>query len=187
MEVNFSVGIKAIINTLIRMMPIGLYAWASLSSLVFSDFRATLILIGFIFNEMISLGYRMILRAAENPQCALLRSGDKTLTLPSPINQTIAFFVGFMMMDMYETGAYSPMRFFGLMTFLLIGMWSRINVGCSAFLDTLFSTVVGMIFGISYYYIVKPYYYANYLNPSSSVSSPSSTMTTAQSNFFTIY
>jgi hypothetical protein len=183
MDVNFFLLIKATLNTLIRLSPIGLYAGSIMSSLIFSDFRGTLLILGFIFNEMISLGYRMIFRAVDNPQCALLRNGDTNLTLPSPINQTIGFFVGFILMDMYQKGDFLPLRFFASTIFLLIGVWSRINVGCSAFLDTLFSTTAGLIFGIAYYNIISPYYISTY---SLNSSGASTTISTSQQNFFKV-
>lgn len=183
MEVNIITLVKAIINTLVRLSPVGLYAGSIMSSLVFSDFRATLLILGFIFNEVISLGYRMMFRAVDNPQCALLRSGEASFTLPSPINQTIAFFVGFILMDMYDQGLFMPLRFFTSIVLVFISIWSRINVGCSSFLDTLFSTTAGLIFGIGYFNLVSPYYSANY---TVSKLGASSTITTAQKNFFSL-
>ena len=183
MDVNFFTLVKGILNTLVRITPVGLYAGATMSSLIFTDFRGTLLMLGFIFNEMVSLGYRMMFRAIDNPQCALLRSGDTSLTLPSPINQTIAFFVAFVLMDMYSTGEFIPVRFFTCIVILLISIWSRINVGCSSLLDTLFSSTAGIIFGMAYYSIISPYYNRDY---SITPAGASSTISTAQQNFFKV-
>jgi hypothetical protein len=183
MDVNFFTLVKAILNTLVRVTPIGLYAGTIMSSLVFSDFRGTLLIIGFIFNEMISLGYRMMFKALDNPQCAILRSGETSLTLPSPINQTIAFFIAFILMDMYNSGNFYPLRFFTAIVILLVSIWSRVNVGCSSLLDTLFSTAAGLIFGVAYFSIVYPYYNRDY---NINTDGASSTISTAQQNFFKI-
>lgn len=183
MDVNFFTLIKGLLNTLVRIAPVGLYAGATMSSLIFADFRGTLLIIGFILNEMISLGYRMVFKAVDNPQCALLRSGDTSMTLPSPINQTIAFFIAFILMDMYTVGEFLPIRFFACIVFLLISIWSRVNVGCSSLLDTLFSTAAGVIFGVAYYSIVSPYYNRDY---SITPAGASSTISTAQQNFFKV-
>lgn len=183
MDINFFTLIKAILNTIVRLAPIGLYAGTIMSSLVFSDFRGTLLIMGFIFNEMISLGYRLMFRALDNPQCALLRSGTTSFTLPSPINQTIAFFIGFILMDMYNSGNFYPLRFFSCITILLVSIWSRVNVGCSSLLDTLFSTSAGLIFSVAYYVIIQPYYNRDY---SISQTDASSTISTAQQNFFKV-
>lgn len=181
MEVNFFTLIKASINTLVRLCPIGLYAGSIMSSLIFNDFRGTLLFIGFIFNEIISLGYKMIFKALDNPQCAIFRSGENYLILPSPINQTIGFFVGFVLMDMYSSGVFSPVEFFSLLIILLISFWSRMNVGCSSFLDTLFSTSAGLLFGVGYYSIIVPYYKRDYTQ---NLPSSSTTLSLADQNFF---
>ena len=81
--------IKGITNTVIRLLPIGLYSGTALSSFVFNDFRATLLFAGFMLNEFISMGYRIVLRGKENPQCALVRTENGHFTLPSPITQTV--------------------------------------------------------------------------------------------------
>jgi len=39
--------IKILINTLVRLLPIALYSGSAMSSIVFSDFRAVLLFIGF--------------------------------------------------------------------------------------------------------------------------------------------
>jgi len=181
MDVNVFTLIKATINTLIRLFPIGLYAGTAMSSLLFGDFRGTLLCIGFIFNEIISLGYKMMFRGLDNPQCAIFRTGENYLILPSPINQTIGFFVGFILADMYSTGVFSPIKFFSALSILLISFWSRMNVGCSSFLDTLFSTSAGLLFGVAYYSIVIPFYNRDYTK---NLPSSSTTLSLADQNFF---
>ena len=164
MTIDFITLLKAIINTLIRLMPVGLYAGSTMSALVFNDFRGSLLFIGFILNEFISLGYRMILRGITNPQCALTRINDeKFFVLPSPIGQTIGFFSAFILMEMYSLGEFKPIRFFIIMTLLLTTIWSRNNVGCMSLLDSIFSVTVGILLGICYFTLVKPYYRRDYL------------------------
>jgi hypothetical protein len=46
--------IKIFINTLVRLIPIGLYSGSAMSAVVFSDFRAVLLFIGFLGNELIT-------------------------------------------------------------------------------------------------------------------------------------
>ena len=164
MTIDFITLLKAIINTLIRLMPVGLYAGSTMSALVFNDFRGSLLFIGFILNEFISLGYRMILKGVTNPQCALTRINDeKFFVLPSPIGQTIGFFSAFILMEMYSLGEFKPIRFFIIMTLLLTTIWSRNNVGCMSLLDSVFSVIVGIFIGIAYFSFVKPYYRRDYL------------------------
>ena len=89
---------KAIINTLVRLMPIGLYSGAAMNAVVMNDFRGVIIFMGFFFNELISLGYRMFIKGAYNPHCALLMTNQGSpFVLPSPITQTVGFFFAFFM------------------------------------------------------------------------------------------
>lgn len=164
MSVSLIDAIKLIVNTLVRLEPVGLYAGSAMSAVVFSDFRAVLLFIGFLGNELISLGYRMILRGAVNPQCALLfSSDDEPFVLPSPITQTIGFFAGFIFMDMYYTNNYSALKIFTLIPLITITIYSRINVGCKTFIDAVYCTLVGLLIGVVYYNLIKDYYKADYL------------------------
>ncbi len=153
----FSAG-KAIINTLIRLAPVALYSGSVVSGVVFEDFRAVILLVGFILNEAIAYGYRMILQGIYNPQCALMKTADDYFVLPSPITQTVGFFTGFFLMQMYNDGVFLPARFFFLMAFVVVASYSRINVGCESFLESLYCVILGMILGVGYFNIIKDYY-----------------------------
>ena len=103
---------KAIINTVVRLVPIGLYTGAFMNILVMNDFRGVILFMGFLFNELISLAYRMFIRGAYNPHCALLLTNDGVpFVLPSPISQTVGFFFAFFMMDMYYKDVFLPSDF----------------------------------------------------------------------------
>lgn len=151
-------AIKAITNTLVRVSPLGLYAGSAISGLVFEDFRATLLLLGFIINEAIAYGYKLILQGVYNPQCALMRTEEDYFVLPSSITQTVGFFYGFLLMDMYNQSTFSPWRFFILTVVLIITMFSRINIGCESFLDSIYCAVLGTLLGVGYFNIIKEYY-----------------------------
>lgn len=153
----FSTG-KAILNTIVRLLPIALYSGSSISALLFGDFRGTLLFVGFIINEAIAYGYRLILQGVYNPQCALLKTEEDYFVLPSPITQTIGFFFGFFMTEMYSQGQFFPSRFFVLLVLLVLTIFSRINVGCKSFLDALYCAFLGILLGVGWYNIVKEYY-----------------------------
>ena len=156
--------IKIFCNTAVRLSPIGLYTGSAMSGAVFQDFRGMLLFLGLLGNELISLGYRMILRGIVNPQCALTYSVEGIpFVLPSPITQTVGFFVGFFYMDMYYNNAFSPLQFFLLTMMLLITIYSRINIGCKTLLDSIYCALVGLLMGVIYYNLVQPYYKADYL------------------------
>jgi hypothetical protein len=150
---------KALINTIIRLVPLSLYSGAIISGLVFDDFRAKLLFFGFVINEMISFGYRLILRGVSNPQCATLtNTGTDFFVLPSPITQTVGFFVGFMLMHMYSNNTFYPATFFVYMILIVLTVFSRVNIGCKSILEALYCLLLGLILGVGYYSIVKPYY-----------------------------
>jgi hypothetical protein len=155
---------KIFINTLVRLLPIALYAGSAMSGAVFQDFRGLVLFCGFLVNELLGLGYKMVLHGVNNPQCALMYSeGGTPFVLPSAISQTVGFFAGFFYMDMYYNNTFSPMEFFILTFLILITIYSRINVGCKTLLDAVYCTLIGLLFGVVYYSLVQPYYKADYL------------------------
>ena len=155
---------KIFINTLVRLLPIALYAGSTMSGAVFQDFRGLVLFCGFLGNELLGLGYKMVLHGVNNPQCALMYSeGGTPFVLPSAISQTVGFFAGFFYMDMYYNNTFSPMEFFILTFLILITIYSRINVGCKTLLDAVYCTLIGLLFGVVYYSLVQPYYKADYL------------------------
>lgn len=173
--------IKIVLNTCVRLIPLGLYTGSAMSGAVFQDFRGILLFIGLLGNELISLGYRMILRGVVNPQCALTFSTEGIpFVLPSPITQTVGLFVGFFYMDMYYNNTYTPIKFFLLTMILLITIYSRINIGCKTLLDSIYCALIGLLIGVIYYNLIQPYYKANYLEEK--------LITTSEeiNNFFTI-
>lgn len=164
MSVSIISSTKAIINTLVRLSPIGLYSGTALSSLIFGDFRATILFIGLIINEGIALGYRLILRGIYNPQCALLANGDDYFVLPSPITQTIGFICGFFLAKMFNDGEFLPIRFFTMIFIIFIVMFSRINIGCMGVLDAIYCSILGLVLGVGYFNLIKDYYRRDFYN-----------------------
>ena len=162
----FSAG-TAILNTIVRLIPIGLYTGSGMSGLIFDDFRGTILFIGFLVNEAISYGYRMIFRGIYNPQCALMKTEEDYFVLPSPITQTFGFFFGFMMAEMYSQDTFLPWRFFVMTTIMMLVIYSRINVGCKSFLDALYCALLGILLGVGYFNIIKDYYKASIYKVSS--------------------
>ena len=155
-----SVGM-AFTNTLVRLMPVGLYTGSAIGGLLFSDTRGAILFAGFLINEAISYGYRMILQGIYNPQCALMKTDNDFFVLPSPITQTFGFFYGFIMSDMYNKGEFIPATFFFMTVMLLLVIYSRVNVGCKTMAEALYCSLLGMLLGAGYYYIIKDYYKAD--------------------------
>ena len=155
--------LKGIINTLIRLAPISFYAGSIISGALFSDFRAVLLLGGFIMNEALSFGYRMIFKGVSNPQCGfIISSDDEVFILPSPITQTIGFLYGFIIADMYYTDKYNPFKFFIMLIIQIIGIYSRVNIGCKTLLEAVYCSLIGIMLGVVYYSIIKDIYRPDY-------------------------
>lgn len=155
----------AILNTLVRLLPISLYTGSAMSAVVMNDFRGVILLFGFFFNEMLSLGYRMFLKGAYNPNCALLMSEEgMPFILPSPLCQTVGFFFAFCMMEMYYRDVFLPIRFFVLFGLMIVTIFSRINVGCKTIIDAMMTTMIGCLLGVAYFEIVKDYYRRDFLD-----------------------
>jgi hypothetical protein len=165
MSLSLIDNIKIFINTFVRITPVGLYAGSAMAGVIFSDFRGLILFGGFLANELIGLGYKMVLRGVSNPQCALLYSETGTpFVLPSPISQTVGFFLGFFFMDMYYNNTFNPMKFFLLSILQLVTIYSRINVGCKTLLDAVYCSLIGMLTGVIYYSLIKEIYKADYLD-----------------------
>lgn len=108
------------------------------------------------------MGYRMIMRGAYNPQCAFTRTDTDYFVLPSPITQTVGFFYGFYLTEMYYKGEFEPGRFFIMTTIVSLTVFSRVNVGCKSFIEALYCTVLGMVLGMGYFNAIKSYYKQNF-------------------------
>lgn len=179
--------IKSLINTLVRLAPISFYMGSGMSAMIFSDFRGVLLFGGFMLNEFIALGYRMVMKGEDRRECALTLSGDGTpFVLPAPITQTVGFFVGFIMADMYAQNTFNPIKFALALVALFITIYSRINVACKSIVDALYCAILGIIIGVVYYVIVKDYYRPDYLNMNGGVAGVASNIESNLNNFFSV-
>ena len=161
MIIDVVIILISIINTLVRLLPVGLYSGAIISGLVFNDFRANLLFIGFLVNELVSFAYKVSMKKGSKQECALLADPSNFYTLPSSITQTVGFFFGFMLADTYFQNSFTSMKFIVLCFIMAFTIFSRVNVGCEDTLGGLIFASLGTAFGMLYYYIIKPYYKAN--------------------------
>ena len=155
---NSKTLIKGSLNTIVRMSPVALYMGCIVSGLVFNNNKANYIMMGFFLVEMISFGYFYANNSVTNPQCALFRSADKVFVMPAPIPTAIGYFVGFQIADMFERNNFEPGKFYSSFIFLLVVIWSRINVGCHSIIESMFAAIIGLIFGVGYFYLIKDFY-----------------------------
>ena len=149
---------KGILNTIIRMIPLSLYMGSLMSSLMFDNKKANILLFGFILVEGVSAAFKTVTKASINDQCALIKSETTNIAMPAPIPTSVGFLVAFFISDMLHTEKLNPVKLYSLVFFLLLTVWSRVNVGCHSVIDSLLASIIGIILGVGYYNIVKKYY-----------------------------
>lgn len=158
MIVDLVIVFIAIINTLVRLLPIGLYMGTIISSLVFDDLRATWLFGGFMLNELISFAYKQAMGGEGKQECALLADPSNFYTLPSSITQTSGFFFGFIMANSYYENDFKSLKFIVMSVVLAITIFSRVNIGCENIITALTFASIGTAFGMIYYRLIKDYY-----------------------------
>jgi membrane-associated phospholipid phosphatase len=146
---------KAIINTFVRLIPLGLYFGTLLMGILFTDARAFILLIGYLLNDVISYGFRKMYQTVDLVNCAIVQSPTNFYTMPSSHTQTVAFTLAYFFMDMYIKNSFNVINFIFLGFMLLVTMWSRINIGCEAIIDSMFAVVIGIIVGSVYYRLTQ--------------------------------
>lgn len=149
---------KILINTVVRVIPIGLYLATLLSSMLMDNNKGIILFLGHVLNDLIGLAYRMMFKPPGKLQCAVVRVGDVFYTMPSPYVQVVAYYFTFFMADMYMKGDFNNVKFIVLLLLLLITIWSRMDVECKTMLDVVFAFSMGVLVGLAYYFIVKDYY-----------------------------
>lgn len=146
---------KAIINTVIRLLPIGLYTGSLIFGILLSDPRAFVLLVGYIINDLLSLGFRTLFQTVDLVNCSVVQSDTKFYTLPAPHIQTVAFTLSFFFTEMYLKNKFNMVNFIFLGFLLLITVWSRINIGCKNIIDAIYATLIGIILGTAYYRLTE--------------------------------
>ena len=162
-----TVAFKGIINTIVRLVPISLYMGTSMSFLLYNNKRASILLLGFFFIEII--GFVFSYNSRTNPQCGLFRSPSGTTNLPAPVPTVVGFFASFLIAEMYAEEDFRPNKFFLLIVMVLIATWSRINIGCHTIVESGMAALIGLFLGFTYFNLVKDIYKeAKYKSQSSS-------------------
>lgn len=146
------------INTIVRLLPITFYSGAMMSFIVFEDFRAQLLFIGFVINELLAFAYKNAFKGVDNMNCALLTDRSNYFVLPSSITQTVGFFFGFILLHTYYINDFETVGFIGLIVLLVLTIFSRINVGCETLITSTIFALIGTALGAIYYYLIKDYY-----------------------------
>jgi membrane-associated phospholipid phosphatase len=146
---------KAIVNTFIRLMPIGFYFGSIIMGILFTDLRAFILLMGFVANDVISFGFRQLFQTIDLPTCAIVESNKNFFTMPSSHTQTVSFLMSFFLTEMYYKNTFNPVNFILLGFILMLTSWSRINVGCETIIDVIFAIGIGGLIGATYYKLTE--------------------------------
>lgn len=155
---------QVLTNTVVRVIPIGLYLASLMSSMIMDNKKGIILFIGQVLNDLIGLSYRFLLKPRGKIQCAVVRVGDIYYTMPAPYIQVVAYYFSFILADMYHTNEFDSVKFTGLLVVLLATIWSRIDVGCKDMLDVMLAFSIGCGMGVVYYYMVRDYYHYSETN-----------------------
>lgn len=153
--------LKALINTFVRFLPIGLYSFAYLSVAILKDKRAGLLLLGLILNDIIGYLYKRHYKYEENESCATFGGvgEDKSLGFfPNSHVEIMAFVATFYYSNMWYKYILDFIPFFFILALLLLTIYSRLSVGCETAKDVMMNVVMGFIRGVIYFYIIAKYY-----------------------------
>lgn len=150
-------NIILILNIIVRILPVCLYGATFISGILTSHSIMFILLLGHVLNDIISYGYRRILKSEPITQCAFIKIGNVHYTLPSSHVQIISYYVMFFFLDMRAKDDYDIIKILFLLTLLGITIWSRINIGCESFMDTLFAMSMGATIALLYFMFVKDY------------------------------
>ena len=153
--------IKAVINTFVRFLPIGLYSFAYLSTAILKDKRSGLLLLGLVLNDLIGFIYKRYYKYEENDSCAVFGGvgNEKTLGFfPNSHVQVMAFVATFYYSNMWYKYVFDFIPFFFILVLVLLTIYSRLSVGCETVKDVMTNIVMGVIRGALYFYIVAKYY-----------------------------
>lgn len=153
---------KGILNTFIRIMPLGLYFFTYFSLTLFRDLRAGVILLGLIFNEMFGYAYKKYSNVVYPKECAVFGSetiSQKVGFLNNTHIEIICFVAAFFFSDMWIKNSMDWFRFNFLLFMIIATIWSRMSIGCQNDLqNVIFNVLFGLILGGLYYYFFSDYY-----------------------------
>lgn len=152
--------IKGLIHTFVRIVPIGLYFFTYFASILYSDGRAGVLLLGLIINDIIGFIFKKYANIQMPDTCAIFgNSRNQSLNfLPNNHTEIMGFLFSFFAMDMWTT-KWSWFIFNCLMAMLFITIWSRMSIQCeNTFMGIFFNITLGSVIGSLYYYFMSRTY-----------------------------
>jgi len=150
-----------LLHVLVKFIPLGIYFFAYFSSALYKDIRSALLLVGLILNELMGYLYKKYTKFEPKPECNIFEKQDKNSKLDFLQNshtEFIAFVSSFYFSDMYFKQKLNVIPFTSLIVILFLTIWSRLSINCETNKDIVFNLVIGIIWGMIFYYFVKEYY-----------------------------
>ncbi len=159
-SVNAFNFVPVIINSFIKILPLGLYIGTLIESLLFNDIRGFFIFIGLMINDAINTGYNYLTSKTDNEKCAIIRNrfSEAFFVLPTTHTEYISFVSAFLMSSMYFKRVFNYGVFVIFSILIGITMYNRVMSGCKDFIDAGYSFLFGVLKGIIYYVIIKDFY-----------------------------
>lgn len=150
-----------VLHTFVRFLPLGLYFFSYLSSVLFKDRRSAIILGGLVANDLVGFSLKKYFKFEPREECAIFGSKDagKSLGfLPNSHTEVMSFITAFFYSNMWHKYKFDLIPFVSLFFMTLLVAWSRISIGCKSLQDVLFNIVVGTMLGMLYYYFTRKSY-----------------------------
>ena len=153
--------IPVLFNTMIKILPIGLYVGTLIESLLFNDIRGFLLFLGLLLNDALNTGYNYLTGKVDNETCAVVRnmySKEEFFVLPTGHTEYISFVTAFLMTSMFFKHIFNYGVFVIFSVLVGMTMYMRVSSGCKDFIEAGYSLLLGLFKGIIYYIIVKDFY-----------------------------
>mgnify|MGYP005994253479 CR=1 FL=1 len=152
--------IPSLVNTIIKLLPFGLYISSVMESVLFNDLRGFFIFLGLILNDCLNTASNYLFMKKDNDRCAVVRNmhSEDYYVLPTPHTEYISFISAFLMTSMFFKKIFNYGLFVVLAILVATTMYMRVSIGCKDFIDAGYSFILGCFKGIIYYIIVKDFY-----------------------------
>ena len=150
-----------VLHTFFRFLPLGFYFFTYLTSVLFKDRRAAILLGGLVVNDLVGFSMKKYFKFEPNEACAIFGSKDSGKALgflPNTHTEVIAFITAFFYSNMWHKYKFDLIPFVSLFFMVLLTAWSRVSIGCKQVQDVIFNIIVGVMLGMLYYYFTRRHY-----------------------------
>lgn len=159
--------IPSLFNTIVKILPFGLYLASLMESILFNDIRGFFVFLGLLINDLINTGYNYLTEKEDNERCAVVRNmySEDYFVLPTSHTEYMSFITAFLLGSMFFKRIFNYGTFIIFIVLLVLTIYMRISIGCEDFIDSGYSLMLGAFKGFIYYIIIKDYYEPEDLTP----------------------